>query len=92
MAQDKPQICGAVDELDYGIWFECELLPGHAGDHQTLHTWQNEPYGPKPAPTAPRSKFVPDAWAKTIEEAWLRTLLARPVEPCGLVVNRDLEG
>lgn len=44
---DGEQICGAEDELEYGVWFECELRPGHAGDHQAVHQWANEPHGPK---------------------------------------------
>ena len=40
-------ICGAVDEIDYGVWFECGLRPHHAGDHEDVHRWTNEPHGPK---------------------------------------------
>lgn len=87
---EQPQTCDAVDELDYGIWFECELLPGHAGDHQILHTWQNKPTGPELAPT--RNKLLPEGWAKTLGDAYTRRLLAQPVEPRTLVINRDLEG
>lgn len=87
---DKPQICGAVDEIDYGVWFECELPPHHSGDHQTLHTWQNEPHGPKPHPAL--NTWLRPYWAKALEQAYTRHLLMRPVEPRTLVVNRDLEG
>jgi hypothetical protein len=73
-ADEQPQVCGAVNELDYGIWFECELLPGHAGDHQILHTWQNEPHGPKPPPTPPKSRLLPNNWADALEEALVRSL------------------
>lgn len=65
---DEQQICGAVDEIDYGVWFECELLPGHAGDHQTLHTWQNEPHGPK-LPPAP-NRFLLPLWGDSLMTAY----------------------
>lgn len=95
MAQDEPQICGAVDEIDYGVWFECGLRPGHAGDHEDLHRWANEPHGPKPAPKAAANSFLPAAWAEEIMLAQLANAaaLGSPfVKVDGVarqIVNRD---
>ncbi len=47
-----PRPCGAVDDIDYGVWFECELSPGHPGDHQGIHYWENQPHGPALPPRA----------------------------------------
>lgn len=98
---DDPQLCGAVDEIDYGVWFECGLRPGHAGDHEDVHRWQNEPHGPKPAPKVPRNRFVPASWAEELVESMLSQLanaaaLGSPfvnTDSVALqVVNRDWEG
>lgn len=102
MAQDERQLCGAIDKIDYGVWFECELLPGHAGDHQTLHVWQNEPHGPKPPP-AP-NRFQQALWGEQLHTAYTRMLeqqlvaalegspFVNPGTAVRQIVNRDLEG
>ena len=69
---DKPQICGAIDEPEYSLWFECELPPGHAGDHEGTYTWTNEPHGPKPPPTP--NRFVSAAWAESLQTAYAKMI------------------
>lgn len=62
----EPQTCGAVDELDYAVWFECGLRPGHAGDHEATHYWENRPHGPlrPPKPAEPGRRSLADAYAQ----------------------------
>lgn len=88
---DKRRLCGAIDEIEYGVWFECELPMHHPGDeHQAVHVWQNKPHGPEPHPAL--NAWLRPLWAKALEQAYTRQLLVRPVEPRTLVANRDGEG
>ena len=65
-AAEEPQRCGAIDEPAYGVWFECGLPPGHAGDHEDIHYWTNEPHGPArpPRPGSGPTQWLSDAYAQ----------------------------
>lgn len=74
---DDEQICGAVVDLVHGVWFECGLRPGHAGDHEDVHRWANEPHGPKPAPRDVPT-WATSGWAKMLERQLLKTVVVDP--------------
>ena len=70
--ESEPQICGADSEPAYGVWFECELLPGHAGEHEGTYTWTNEPHGPKLPPTS--NRFAAAQWAESLHAAYAKMI------------------
>jgi len=56
---DEQQLCGATTDIDWQTTFECELPPGHAGDHEMTYAWSNEPIGPKLlAVVVPRTEVI----------------------------------
>lgn len=79
MTRDDRPLCDHQVDVDDSTWFECELPMHHPGDHKCKYTWRNEPHGPKLPPTPPRDRLFPEAWAKDLEKALMRSLAQRPL-------------
>jgi len=82
----ETQLCGATISVDCCTDFECELAPGHAGDHQLTFTWENEPYGPKlpPKPLTPQQQARQE-WAM----AMYGKMIERVLKPTPLVLGAE---
>lgn len=81
----EPQLCGADTSPEYSLWFECGLLPGHAGDHEGTYMWPNEPHGPAlpSKPPTPQTQ-----WLQAVYENLLAAQLDHALHG-GPFVNRD---